>query len=106
MIWKTLPNNATSEEIMQHEDRLRHRLAAIGFKLKRANTISKGKKKINLKKTVQAHKGYQIVKADTGEVLSGKRFELTLRDVENFWSKELYQASIRNYAKKGVRAAS
>ena len=85
---KTLDRiDLSNPKIVQgYEDLLRKRLKRFGYCLsKRKTTLNHNC--IELRRGVRK-RGFRITELDSGAIVSGKNFELTLSDVEQFWSKE------------------
>lgn len=70
------------------EDRLRKRLARLGYQLKKSKTITPKSSLIQLKR-LPVVKGFRISKMDTDEVVGGEQFDLTLKEVENWWMRQV-----------------
>lgn len=89
-----------SAEMHRTTSRLYQRLKRLGFHLQSGQTVPpNGRRMIRLKRTDPVQRGFRITDGVTGEVVSGERFELTVWDVEKFWTdKKTQQAKAKRKA--------
>lgn len=74
------------KSVQKYEDLMRKRLKKFGYHLSKRKTTP-NHNCLELRRGVRK-RGFRITKLDSGAIVSGKNFELTLSDVEQFWSKE------------------
>lgn len=85
------------KSVQGYEDLMRKRLKKFGYHLtKRKTTLNHNC--IELKRGVQK-RGFRITELDSGAIVSGEDYGLTIAEVEKFWLKE-YE---RWYAEKRER---
>lgn len=63
----------------KYEDLLRHRFVRFGFRLSKGNSVQQ---------QMPTQIGYQIINKDSGTVVVGQDYDLTIQDVEKFWIDE------------------
>ena len=76
-----------TKSVQRYEDLLRKRLNGLGYCVTKRKTIQPGAHFIELKKTPKP-KGFKITDVASGSTMAGENYDLSLEEVERFWSKE------------------
>lgn len=87
------------QSIQGYEDLLRKRLNRLGYGLSKRKTIQPGPHFIELKKTPKP-KGFKITDVASGSTVAGENYDLSLEEVERFWSKEYEKWCIEQRERK------
>lgn len=79
-----------TKSVQGYEDLLRKRLNRFGYRLSKRKAIQPGPHFINLKQTPKL-KGFKITDNSSGSIVTGENYNLSIDEVERFWSKEYEQ---------------
>lgn len=78
---------SNAKNVQGYEDLLRKRLNGLGYCVTKRKTIQPGPHFIELKKTPKP-KGFKITDVASGSTVAGENYDLSLEEIERFWSKE------------------
>ena len=93
-----------SESVRKYEDLLRKRLEGFGYRLHKGRTLKPGQTHIELKRR-PIQRGFRITAVDSGNVIGGEYFDLSLKDVESLWLIEyLHRDAEKQWEKAALRA--
>lgn len=80
-------NKNDKDSLNKYKDLLRHRLRKYGYRLVSYAPRLEGKR--NLKRSEKfSGKGYRLIEIQSGRVVAGQDFSLSLKQVENLWLEE------------------
>lgn len=77
-------DQSNPKSVQKYEDLMRKRLKKFGYRLSKRKTTSDH---VELKKG-RRRRGFRITDIDSGDIVDGGNYELTLSDIEQFWLKE------------------
>lgn len=75
---------SNAKNVQDYEALLRKRLKKLGYHLSKGETAKSGPRYIELLRKPKP-RGFKITEIESGSTVAGKKFDLTIEQVEKFW---------------------
>lgn len=89
-------DQSNPKSVQKYEDLMKKRLKKFGYRLSKQKTTSDH---VELKKG-RCRRGFRITDIDSGDIVDGGNYELTLSDIERFWLDKYKQWYVKKREEK------